>query len=607
MAITICGGLVVVSAVVLPTRVAGAAVDKVTSCAGSGPGSLFAAVAGAATNDAITFSVSCPTTSPIVLTGTIDINIDLAIIGPGASSLAVSGNGAVGVFDIASGVTTIISGLTIEDGNTPHGDGGGIDNDGTLALTDTTVSDNSAANGGGIASEGSLTLMDCAISDNQADQGNIGGGIFIGAGMATLTDSSVSGNIGGEGGGLGTDVNTQVSINDSTISMNSTENDGGGISNDGTSMTITDSTVSDNSAVYLGGGVFNGDYSDGEATFSNSTFADNTAVNGGGIDNTSTLDVTDSTLSNNIATSDGGGIYNIDEGPLTITNSSLSDNSANSKGGGVYSDNEYGPVDAPAVLTNSTLSGNSATSDGGGISNDGGELSVAATIVANSTSGNDCSGTITDAGYNLDDDGSCGFSPIGNSQSGVAPELGSLQDNGGGTLTIALQPGSPAIAAVNSASLCSTPDQLGMNRPTPCDIGAVEAVVIPTRGFTSSNIVTATLDSPFSFVVTAVGTPLPSITKKGRLPKGLRFRGSDNGTATISGTPYRVGVKQLTMTATFGSGTTKYVITEAFTLTIARSTVPSSLALRKETSRIKEYLGSPSTRRPPTIRSPLSS
>jgi hypothetical protein len=37
-------------------------------------------------------------------------------------------------------------------------------------------------------------------------------------------------------------------------------------------------------------------------------------------------------------------------------------------------------------------------------------VSVAATVLANSTSGADCSGDVTEAGYNLDDDGSCGFS-----------------------------------------------------------------------------------------------------------------------------------------------------------------------------------------------------
>ncbi|MBF6558337.1 MAG: hypothetical protein IVW52_19740 [Acidimicrobiales bacterium] len=39
-------------------------------------------------------------------------------------------------------------------------------------------------------------------------------------------------------------------------------------------------------------------------------------------------------------------------------------------------------------------------------------MALVATIVANSGAGLDCvaaSGTVTDSGYNLDDDGSCGF------------------------------------------------------------------------------------------------------------------------------------------------------------------------------------------------------
>jgi hypothetical protein len=49
--------------------------------------------------------------------------------------------------------------------------------------------------------------------------------------------------------------------------------------------------------------------------------------------------------------------------------------------------------------------------------------------VANSTSGDDCSGDVTEAGYNLDDDGSCGFSAANGSESDVDPDLGPLQNN----------------------------------------------------------------------------------------------------------------------------------------------------------------------------------
>jgi len=48
----------------------------------------------------------------------------------------------------------------------------------------------------------------------------------------------------------------------------------------------------------------------------------------------------------------------------------------------------------------------------------------------------------------------------------------------------------------------------------------------------------------------------------------MTFVDNDNGTAIISGTPKRVGVRHLKITATFGSGPTKYVVTQTFTLTV---------------------------------------
>ena len=59
-------------------------------------------------------------------------NHDVKIVGPGQNSLAVSGNGNSRVFEIASGVTTLLSGLTITGGRADNG--GGIDNDGTVTI-----------------------------------------------------------------------------------------------------------------------------------------------------------------------------------------------------------------------------------------------------------------------------------------------------------------------------------------------------------------------------------------------------------------------------------------------------------------------------------------
>src|SRR5262249_54213335 len=113
------------------------------------------------------------------------------IDGPGASVVMVSGNNAVEVFSVTSGVTASLSGLTILDGLGPQGGGLSIIS-GTVSLTKVAVSNNQAvgtgaASGGGIyLNGGSLALIDDVVAHNTARGGNGGG--------------SPSGYYGGDGG-----------------------------------------------------------------------------------------------------------------------------------------------------------------------------------------------------------------------------------------------------------------------------------------------------------------------------------------------------------------------------------------------------------------------
>jgi CSLREA domain-containing protein len=144
----------------------------VNSTADPGPGNctttctLRGAIATAAAGNEVTFSV----TGTITLSGMqLTINKDLTLTGPGAGSLAVSGNNASRVMQINTGVTAALSGLTIRGGNI-IGDGGDILNraNATLTLTDVTLSGNFADRGGGIFNDGpgTLTLTDVTLSDN---------------------------------------------------------------------------------------------------------------------------------------------------------------------------------------------------------------------------------------------------------------------------------------------------------------------------------------------------------------------------------------------------------------------------------------------------------
>jgi hypothetical protein len=148
------------------------------------------------------------------------------------------------------------------------------------------------------------------------------------------------------------------------------------------------------------------------------------------------------------------------------------------------------------TVTNSTFSANLATQVNGGAIDDSAKsttVSLTGTILATSAGGN-CSGlTITDAGYNISDDASCGFAKTGSADNGdgVNPQLASgLANNGGPTETIALLAGSPAIDQIPTSPTneCTdasgsplTTDQRGEPRPdpgdgpnAPCDIGAYE-------------------------------------------------------------------------------------------------------------------------------------
>ncbi len=209
--------------------------------------------------------------SGLVLSNTAD---QTTITGP-AAALTVSGGGPSSdfrVFVVNSGVTASMSGLTITDGNT-IGWGGGMFNDGTATLTNSTISGNSASVGGGLYNAGTATLTNVALSDNSS---NSGGGIEN-TGMAILTNCTIAGNLAGShGSGGGIDDNGTATLTNCTISDNEAPAGiGGGISIDYFSTaTLTNCTISGNSAPDGGGGIFN----QGTTTLTGVTISGNSAT-----------------------------------------------------------------------------------------------------------------------------------------------------------------------------------------------------------------------------------------------------------------------------------------------------------------------------------------
>jgi len=239
---------------------------------------------------------------------------------------------------------------------------------------------------------------------------------------------------------------------------------GGAIINRGT-VNLMNSTVSNNSASH-GGGIRTKPSS--SLTVTNSSVSDNVAIAGGGIHAVlADVALTNSTLSgNDAATGFGGGaVYFYVGGSLTITNCTVSDNSAFYAGGGLL----VAGYAAPVGVTHSTFSGNSAPHGGAMAIFSGPSMFLANTVVANSLEGGNCAISVpTDLGNNFADDDTCGagFGTI----TGLDPDL---KDNGGPTLTHALRPHSTARDAAGDCGLGT--DQRGAPRDDgACDSGAFE-------------------------------------------------------------------------------------------------------------------------------------
>ncbi|WP_430014925.1 Calx-beta domain-containing protein [Microcystis protocystis FBCC-A270] len=240
------------------------------------------------------------------------------ILGVTLNNLYISNKAGRGIYNSDNGGTLTITNSTIT-GNTAHTGGGIYNAHGKLTLTNSTISGNTAGwGGGGIFSDGTLTITNSTISGNTANGG--GGGIFN-IGTLTITNSTISGNTAnGGGGGIGNFLGT-LTITNSTISGNTANGGGGGIGNallQSQTLTITNSTISGNTANGGGGGIFNSDNAGntGTLTLTNNIITSNSAPYGGGIYNTGTWS-SNSIISGNTASK----VWYIDpDGHSTISN-----------------------------------------------------------------------------------------------------------------------------------------------------------------------------------------------------------------------------------------------------------------------------------------------
>jgi uncharacterized repeat protein (TIGR01451 family)/CSLREA domain-containing protein len=387
------------------------------------------------------------------------------------------GGGGLANNPAGTGVTAVmvVSGSSVSH-NTALGYAAGINNSwwtdtgstAILTVTHSLVENNDAAGGvalgGGIYQAGGpsmnhlsvLSVDHCTVRGNTATGGwSYGGGIYSQGGTVTVDASTISGNLAS---GDGSDWSGR----------------GGGVCLDGGTATISNSTISGNQATGAGLPIPSG--------------------LGGGIDH------------------EPVGWYP-EVTTLNLINTTVSDNYASTAGGGLENTSyiQYGGV-AIAIFKNVLIAGNGAPV-GYGENCWNGDLGYGP-------------GVLTSLGNNLEDTDECNLDQPTDLPD-TDPLLGPLADNSGPTWTHALPAGSPAIDAGDDLAAPPT-DQRGLPRPlgAASDIGAYEALLLAfdktaaPAGVHEGEVVTFTLTVRNTEPVTATDVTLSDL-----LPAGLEFLG----------------------------------------------------------------------------------
>ena len=235
-------------------------------------------------SDTISFSAASPNLSGLainLLQGQLELGQGgagsgkITIDGSSLSSpITINGSSPNRVFLVDFGVQAVLNDLIITNGSVAA-DGGGIDNAGTLTLSNSTVSNNQSTGvnfsspygGGGVANEAT--------------------------GVLTITATTITGNSAADTGGGVLNVGS-MTVQNSTISNNTNLANGfgpGGIDLEGGFATIQNTTVTGNQSISSdsggGIGVYIGDFSNSDtASISDSTISGNTSSgsSGGGLD-----------------------------------------------------------------------------------------------------------------------------------------------------------------------------------------------------------------------------------------------------------------------------------------------------------------------------------
>jgi hypothetical protein len=391
------------------------------------------------------------------------------------------------IFRVSAGGELTLEGLTIQGGANSAG-GPAIYNEGTTSLDNAAVI-NSTGEVGAIVNLGSLNVHQTIISDNTISTGS--GGIRNLGGTAVVENSTIARNIADGAAGIGNqDLNTNKAH-----------------------LVVRNSSI-----------IFN-------------TNPPGVLRGGGGIGNSSSAEIINSTIAGNISAGVGAGIGS--SGQLTILNSTIRENQS----------------------INPLIGGGAGAGIAGGST-----LTLQNTIVAGNTAragllGPDCLGPITSLGNNLiGDPTDCDINLQPSDLTGD-PGLGSLvgteKDALPGRTYYPVLAGSLVIDRGNPDA-CPPTDQLGNPRVGICDIGAIEfssvfsialdvrpgggenpinpgskgvipVAILSTSGFDASTVEQDSLRfGPNQALVEGRGQ-LEDVNGDGRLDLVLHFRTQDSG------------------------------------------------------------------------------
>lgn len=249
----------------------------VANTSDAGEGSLRQAVLNAnaiAGTDTVRFSdgtagtVNFTDTTPETITvlSEIAIGTPLTIQGTGAGLLSISGGDATRVVAIDTTGAVSLADLTVRNGRSSSGGGIGAQGGVQLLLTRCVVSNNQIVpvNGAGILHRGgpgsSLSLNQCSIASNSTTGGVGGAGIHNEALVATISNTTFSGNVSDSSGGAYRQqtLGASSAFTNCTFSGNTASSTGGGairLVSQG-SLALTNCTVTDNRLISgTGGGI----------------------------------------------------------------------------------------------------------------------------------------------------------------------------------------------------------------------------------------------------------------------------------------------------------------------------------------------------------------